>query len=138
MSIATLIEWHTSVAPPLRCVSLLSAATYTAETPRIAPIRADASVVTRPHSSSLVQGRVLEAITSSSYDFRTPASIATELKLGEDEVRDALESLGDQVRRPVGGGDQYTDWYRATSRGLTWRERWWLFRAGAGHIAPGV
>jgi hypothetical protein len=85
-----------------------------------------------------VSQRVLEAIEASPYDFRTPTSLAAELHLPEDEVRTALNALGDQVRRPVGGGREYEDWYRVTARGLTWRERWWRLRAYAGHTAPGI
>ncbi|PRY17621.1 hypothetical protein [Pseudosporangium ferrugineum] len=82
--------------------------------------------------------RVMNAIEDSKWDFRTPEGLAEELEVAEDEVRAALERLGDRVRRPIGATEEYRDWYRSSAKPRTRKERWWLFRALAGHTSPGV
>jgi hypothetical protein len=81
---------------------------------------------------------VHKTMDASTSDFRTPHSLAEELGASEADVRAALVRLDTKVRRPLGGEDLYPNWYRLTSKGRTWREIWWRFRAVAGLTTPGM
>jgi hypothetical protein len=79
-----------------------------------------------------ITAAVERALRTTTYDFRTPKSLAVELERSEPEVREALRELGDRVRRPLASGAEYQDWYRLVDKGRTRRERLLLFRAIAG------
>jgi hypothetical protein len=103
-------------------------------------VAAEDEGMTIPEASGTehLASRVMQAIDASKSDFRTPQSLAEELGVSEDSVIDALGRLGDEVRRPIGAGEQYQDWYRSSSKPRTRGESWWLFRALAGHTGPGI
>jgi hypothetical protein len=100
---------------------------------------ADNECMTTPETSGRAElaSRLMQAIDASATDFRTPQGLARELGVSESAVRATLDDLGARVRRPIGGGEKYRDWYRSSARPLTWRERWWELRALAGYL-PGM
>jgi hypothetical protein len=85
-----------------------------------------------------LESRVMQAIESSMTDFRTVQGLARDLNVSETAIREALRHLGDKVRRPVGAEEEYADWVRSSALPRTRQERWWSFRALAGHTGPGI
>jgi hypothetical protein len=95
--------------------------------------------MTTPESNQTgdLEARVMTAVEASTTDFRTVQGLARDLNVSETAVREALVRLGDKVRRPVGADEEYADWVRASALPRTRQERWWGFRAVAGHTGPG-
>jgi hypothetical protein len=65
---------------------------------------------------------IRRALDKASSDFRTPASLAKELKVDETIIRKTLLRM-DDVRRPVVPDSKYDDWFRLKSRGLSREEK---------------
>ena len=70
------------------------------------------------------------ALTRTTFDWRTPLSLAKEVGLPVERVLELLdEDLADQVRRPALAQGKETSYYRLKRRGMTWMEKWRILRA---------
>ncbi len=77
----------------------------------------------------VVAGQLAVSLEKSRTPWRSVESLANEIGVNEDDVRQGLRHLGSDVRRPVGANGRERDWYRLAREGLTWQEHWRLLRA---------
>ncbi|MGO9155134.1 hypothetical protein [Mycobacterium sp.] len=79
--------------------------------------------------------RIVQALEESLTDFRTVSSLADQLGVSDEMVRQELERLGEAVRRPLGQERSYPDWYRLKAKGPTRQERLARLKAVLGFSA---
>ena len=83
---------------------------------------------------SQAEESLLDALESSTTDFRTLASLREEIGADRQALDEAIARLLREgvVRRPATNDPRFNDWYRLSSLGRTWRERLLFWRAIAG------
>jgi hypothetical protein len=82
------------------------------------------AAVTHERFQGLVIERLRTALHQGKTPWRTLDSLATQLDIDTETVLEALRAMGDEVRRPVGARGAELRYYRLTSDGYTWQERW--------------
>ncbi|EFQ84694.1 hypothetical protein HMPREF0063_10035 [Aeromicrobium marinum DSM 15272] len=80
-------------------------------------------IMTIPPTAYLLEDRLERALAASDTDWRTVDSLAGELGVSAAATREAIRRMGSKVRRPARTKKSEEDWYRLSSRGLTWQER---------------
>ena len=93
---------------------------------------ASSAVATRPaeqEQAARERERVVAALNSPNWDFRTVDGIARDTGLSEDVVRRVLEELGGDVRGPVVPDPAGREMYTLASRPPSRREKWLRLRA---------
>lgn len=70
-----------------------------------------------------LRAQLIDVLKKTKSEWRTPRSLARQLDVDESDVRDALEALGNHVRRPIAARGVERDYFRLTERGTTRREK---------------
>jgi hypothetical protein len=91
--------------------------------------RALASNAAHSMAVQVVAERLTRALEASPTPWRSVTSLASELGVEVDAVRDSLDALGTSVRTPVGARGEELAWYRLASDGMTWQEHWRMLKA---------